>query len=751
MIGQTISHYRILSKLGEGGMGVVYKAEDLKLRRTVALKFLPPESTRDPKAKTRFIYEAQVASALDHPNVCTIYEIDETGDGRLFIAMACYEGETLKKRIARGPLPLEEALDIAKQVAQGLAKAHEQEIVHRDIKPANIFITNDGMVKIVDFGLAKLERGARLTRVGTTVGTAAYMSPEQAKGEKVDQRTDVWATGVVLYEMLAGQLPFKGDLDQVVIYSILNREPQALAAARPGLSADLEQIVFKALAKSPEQRYQLMKELIADLGSLMEGTKLDITATSPLAEPLPPSIAVLPFKNLSADKEQDYFCDGIAEEIISALTHIEDLRVVARSSAFAFRGKETDIRQIGRKLNVQTLLEGSVRRAGNRVRITAQLVSVTDGFHLWSEKYDRDIGELCCPEDIFTIQDEISLAIVDKLKVKLLTREKTRLVMRHTDDLDAYNLYLKGRYFWNKRTDEGAKKAVGYFEQAIAKDSNYALAYVGLADSYIMLQDYSFVSPQEVLPRAKEAVRKALELNNTLAEARTSLALILFREWDCQGAEEEFKRAIELNRNYATAHHWYALGLVSMGRFDEAIAEMERACVLDPLSLVISRNYGLVLMHARRYDQAEKQLRKTLEMESAFSFVHAFLGAVYVQMGRFEDALRELEKEKEIQKGPNIQVEAWEGIAYAKMGEKRKARKILTHLLEQAERKYIPPIFMASLCFALGENDRGFQWLYRGYEEHDSTLLEIGVDATFDDMRSDPRFVDLLTKIGLAG
>jgi serine/threonine protein kinase/tetratricopeptide (TPR) repeat protein len=748
MIGDTISQYKIIEKIGSGGMGEVYLAEDTKLNRRVALKFLPAQYSSDENFKARFKREAQAAAALNHPNIITIHEVAEY-QGRPYMAMEYVVGKTLKNLIAERELSVEEAIDIDLQICDGLAKAHQQGVVHRDIKSHNILIDQDGRVRILDFGLAKIERGAMLTQVGTTLGTVAYMSPEQARGEEVDHRTDIWAVGVVLYEMLTGQMPFRGDHDQAVIYSILNIEPQRLTDVRPGLPTNLEQVMLKALSKRQEIRYQRMEEMLNDLRTVREELESGMTVSLPSVRPTFPSIAVLPFKNLSADKEQDYFCDGVAEEIISALTQIEGLHVVARTSAFSFKGKEEDIREIGRKLNVGTVLEGSVRKAGNRARITAQLVNVVDGYHLWSERYDRDIGVLCCPEDIFAIQDEISLAIVDKLKVRLLKGEKTKLVKRHTEDLDAYNLYLKGRYFWNLRTEGSLKKSIDYFNQAIQKDPNYALAFAGLADSQITLQDYSSVSPKVTLPLAEEAANKALEIDGTLAEAHNSLAQVMFRQWDWEGAEREHKRAIELNPNYAGAHHWYALALAYLARFDEAIAEMKRAWELDPLSLIINRNLGLVSYFARHYDEATEQLQKTLEMDPNFSLAHASLGLVYLQKSMYREAVMELQKESDIQGGSDAVVETWKGTAYAKAGKKSEARLILSDLLKRAKQLYVSPVLLASLNFALGEKDLGFKLLDLAYSERDSRLLEIKVLPEFDSVRSDSRFINLLRKVGL--
>jgi serine/threonine protein kinase len=440
MIGNTISHYKILERLGAGGMGVVYKAEDTKLGRTVALKFLPSDLTRDSEAKKRFIQEARAASALDHPNICTVHEIDETAEGQLFIAMTCYEGESLKAKIERGPLKLDEALDIAVQIAQGLAKAHEQKIIHRDIKPANILITKDGLVKIVDFGLAKLAGRTKLTRTGATPGTASYMSPEQLRGGEADHRSDIWALGVVLYEMTTGETPFKGDYEQAVSYSIVNEPSKPIRNLRPEVPAEMERLIEKTLAKDPNERYQKTTELLGALQALKRRFESRAADAGHSDEKSIPSIAVLPFTNMSPDPENQYFGDGLAEELINALAQIKGVRVAARTSAFRFREEEVDIREIGEKLNVGTVLEGSVRKAGSRLRITAQLINIEDGYHIWSERFDREM------RDIFDIQDEITRAIVDQLRVELVGPKDRPLVSSCTENLEAYSAFLKGRY-----------------------------------------------------------------------------------------------------------------------------------------------------------------------------------------------------------------------------------------------------------------------------------------------------------------
>jgi serine/threonine protein kinase/tetratricopeptide (TPR) repeat protein len=748
MIGKTISHYRILEKLGEGGMGVVYKAQDTKLKRTVALKFLTPQALGSEEERTRLVQEAQAAAALNHPHIATIYEIDEV-EGETFIAMGYIDGQSLKQKIESGPLKLDQALEIAIQVAEGLQEAHDMGIVHRDIKSANIMVTSKGQAKIMDFGLAKLAGRMEITKTGTTMGTAAYMSPEQARGEPVDHRTDIWSLGVVLYEMLSGQLPFKSEYEQAVVYSILNEEPEPIKNLRPSVPIELERLIAKTLAKSTDERYQHINDVLVDLRKLRKELESNISKEQPSTKKPQPSIAVLPFTNLSADKEQEYFCDGMAEEIINALTHVEGLRVVARTSAFSFRGKEIDIREIGKKLNVGTLLEGSVRKAGNRLRISAQLVNVADGYHLWSEKYDRDIGELCCPEDIFAIQDGISLAIVDKLKVKLLGGEKAKLIKRHTEDLDAYNLYLKGRYFWNKRTEESLTRAIGCFEQAITEDPNFALAYAGLADSYNLLGFYGVLPPKETFPKAKASAIRALELDEVTAEAHTSLAFArLYHDWNWMDAEKEFKRAFELNPRYPTAHHWYAEYLASMGRTDEVINEAKQALKFDPLSLIINTMLGFAFYLSHQYDQAMEQLHRTLEMDANFVPAHFFLGLVYVRRSMFEKAIAEFERAIILFPGSTLWLAAL-GHVFAVSGKRDEAQRVVEELKEISRRRYVPLYYVAAVYADLGDKDQAFEWLEKSYEECDSWLVFLRVDPLWDSLRSDPRFTKLLKKMRL--
>jgi TolB-like protein len=547
---------------------------------------------------------------------------------------------------------------------------------------------------------------------------------------------------VVLYEIITGQLPFRGEHEAAIIYSIINETPEPLTRFKANVPKGLQRIVDKAMEKNREERYQHVDDMLADVRKLKRA--LESEAEQPSTKKPQPSIAVLPFVNLSADKEQEYFCDGMAEEIINALTQVEGLPVVARTSAFSFRGKEIDIREIGRKLNVETLLEGSVRKAGNKLRITAQLVNVVDGYHLWSEKYDRDM------EDIFAIQDEISLGIVDKLKLKLLGEIKGELIKSYTEDIEAYNLYLKGRYFWNKRTGGDLKRAIEYFEQAIERDSRYAPAYAGIADSYNDLPNYSSFSPDEAYPKANEAALKALELDDKLAEAHASLGLIKSEyDWDWEGAEKEFKRAIELNSACVTAHYWYGLLLLYLARFDDAIKEMKKALELDPLSLLIYKHMGLILFLAGQSDEAIETLKKALEMEPNAILLHALIGLAYGRKSLYKETLAELQKEKELTTDCPPIVDAWLGFAYLRIGDKVKGQKVLEDLIGRSKQQYVPPYAFAQFYFALGETDEGFKWLERAYEERDIWLRYLKVDTSLESFRSDPRFLALLKKMGL--
>jgi TolB-like protein/tRNA A-37 threonylcarbamoyl transferase component Bud32/Tfp pilus assembly protein PilF len=743
MIGKTVSHYRIVEKLGEGGMGVVYKAEDTKLKRMVALKFLPPELTRDPEAKERFIQEAQAASALDHLNICNIHEIDETAEGQLFICMACYGGETLKERIARGPLGTIDAARIAAQIGEGLAKAHAAGIVHRDMKPANIMITSEGVAKILDFGLAKLSGRTQHTKTGTTLGTVAYMSPEQARGAAADYRTDIWSFGVILYEMLTGQRPFGGDYDQAVTYSILNDEPRSVTSIRPDVPGSIGDIIAKCLEKDPENRYGSAEEFTKDIQQIEVGLRPMSPRGAMQKSRELPSIAVLPFRDMSPARDQEYFCEGIAEELINGLAQIAGLRVAARTSAFQFKDKDLDVRRVGKELGVESVLEGSVRKAANRLRITAQLINVADGYHLWSEKYDREL------EDVFAIQDEISMAIVEKLRGKLLKEEKSKLVKRRTEDEEAYNLYLKGRYYWNRRHEGGIQKAIELFQQAVEKDPLCAPGYVGVADCYNVSAILAFMDPRIAYAKSKKAVAKALEIDDDLVEAHASLGWIkTFHDWDWVGAEAEFLRAFELNPNYATAHYFYSLYLGVMGRHDESLAESSRALELDPIDLVFNSIQAVTLFWGRRYDAAIQQVQKTLDMDPNFYLANLYGGFAFAAKTRWQEALGAFTRASEVSPG-NPLVMGFIGWALAASGRKKDALEMLDRLEELSKARFVGSFHKALVHLGLKADNRVFECLESAFVEKESWLAITHTFPILDDVRSDPRFIAIMRRMGL--
>ena len=742
MIGKTISHYKILDKLGEGGLGVVYKAEDVKLKRPVALKFLSPELSRDSDSKERFVNEARAASALDHSNICTIYEIGETEDGQLFIAMAFYEGESLRAKIREGTIDLDEAVGIATQIAGGLAAAHGKGIVHRDIKPANIMIASDGTAKIIDFGLAMLAGQMRLTKTGMTSGTAAYMSPEQARGEHLDHRTDIWSLGVVLYELVTGQLPFRGDYETALIYSILNDRPKPMSSVRSGVPSELERVANKALTKNLDDRYKSMNELLDDLRALCESQKSKVR--QPRARESTPrkkSIAVLPFRSLSDSKEDEYFSDGTTEDIITQLSKIGDLRVISRTSIMRYKNADKTIPEIGRELGVATILEGSVRRAGERVRIVAQLLDVRTDEHMWAETYDREM------KDVFAIQSEVAEKIANALGARLSRVEKKRIEKKPTENMEAYNYYLKGRFYWNKRRGDDLKTAVEYFKRAIELDPDYALAYAGLASTYTVYPDHTGLSPKEFIPKARVAAEKALELDASLAEPHAVLGMIKASfEWDWAGSESEYKRAIELDPSYPTAHHWYSLLLADHGRVDEAWAEVKRAQELDPLSLIINVVMGLGLYVTRQYDKAVEQFKKTLELDPNFIPARVNLGRTYLEQVKLAEAIEEFEKIEALVEGFPY-VRALLGSAYARAGRKNDAAKIINELIQLHEQGSKRSYDIALVYCALGEKEQVLNWLERAYEERDPNTTEIRTVPVWDALRSDPRFVAIVEKI----
>ncbi|PWT99178.1 MAG: hypothetical protein C5B51_27755 [Terriglobia bacterium] len=756
MIGRVVSRYRILEKLGRGGMGVVYKARDLRLERYAALKFLSGDIADDPALLQRFLQEARAASALDHPNICTIFGIEETEEGQTFIAMAYYEGENLHQRLLHGRLSVREAIRIAIQVGQALASAHERGIVHRDIKPANIMLTQDGVVKLLDFGLATLEGAARQTQPGLAVGTASYMSPEQARGESCDARTDIWALTVVLYEMLTGRRPFRGEQQLQVLTSILCDAYEPPGELRSGIPEALETVIATGLAKDAEQRYRSAGEMVTALRAVKEldAASSEVEATRTLGRIVPPSrtptafragasIAVLPFVNVGNDPENEYFSDGLTEELINALAQVEGMHVVSRTSVFQFKGKPVDARRIGEELRVGTLLEGSVRKAGDRLRITAQLVNVGDGYQIWSQRFDRHM------EDIFAIQDEISASIVASLRSKLTGEVRTPAPRPRPENLEAYTLYLKGRYYWSKQTEEGLRKAAEHFEHAIALDPQYAPAWAGLADYYASLGFWSVLPPEEVWPKALKSAERAVELDPLLAHAHTALAYFrIFCDWDWARAGHDFARAVEVSPSDSQARYAHGVYLVQTAQLDEALQEMRRALSLDPLALNVNTALAFIYYYRREYTSAIAQARKTLDLDPNYFEMRTGLGLICLQTGLFAEGVRHLEGVRG-ESGENPVILGLLGYGYGVAGMDQKALDTLYRLEELSRERYVAPISRALIHIGLAAHDEAFEWLDRAAEAHDALLCYLDVMPCYDPLRHDARFSALRGKIGL--
>ncbi len=742
MIGKAISHYEVLAKIGEGGMGVVYKGEDKNLKRVVALKFLPQDLMKNPEAKERFIQEAQAAAALDHPNICPVYEIEEV-DGQTFIAMAYIGGQSLNEMISAGPMNVDRAICIAIQVAEGLQEAHSRGIVHRDIKPANIILTERGQPKIMDFGLAKLSWGVDLTKTAMIMGTVAYMSPEQAKGESIDHRTDIWSFGAMLYEMLSGERPFKGRSDHAILHSLLYEEPEPIGKLRGDLLVGMEKIIAKCLQKNPKKRYRDMESLLEDLKSIPLEDKSESSRAKAVEKKIP-SIAVLPFVNMSADPDNEYFSDGLSESIINVLTQLNNFKVVARTSAFSFKGKDVNIREIGRELNVENVLEGSVQKAGNRLRITAQLISVKDGYHLWSEKFDRSL------DDVFAIQDEISLQIVDILKVKLGRDEKSMLIKRYTEDIEAYNLYLKGLYHSARLTKEGVAKALDFFRQVISRDPTYALAYAGISDCHTRNTWYYYHPPKEELPKALAFAEKALALDSQLSEAHAVLGytkMLYDRDWE--GAGRELQHAIELNPGNALAHNNYSVYFAVLGKHDKSIKEAQKALELDPISIWMMINLGMRYFYDNQFDMCLKYTQKAIDMDP-----HSFLGHCYssfplIFLGRSKEAIQAARRATEIlgEYSPHILIAL--GLAYSAAGKRGEVEKVLEELIALSDKGTIPMFSIAWIYVSLEEKDKAFEWMARSIEENDPLMMWIKSDPIFKRLHGDPRYETMLKKLGL--
>lgn len=735
--GASIGPYRIVRCLGRGGMGEVYLVHDSRLDRDVALKFLAPRDSADGEGRARFAREARAIARLDHPNIVTLHEVGDH-EGRPYLVMQYVDGPSLAEFSRGRRLTVDTVLDLGVQLCAGLHAAHEQGVVHRDIKPSNVLIDSHLRARLADFGLARVAGGAQLTKAGSICGTLGYVPPEIVLGEDPDPRSDVFSLGIVLYELLTGHLPFAATSEAGYLYAVVHAPAEPPARFREDLSPELEAILQKSLAKDRTARYQAAADLGADLKSLL----LQPYGATVQARQRP-SIAVLPLADMSPEHDQDYLCDGIAAELMSVLTRIDGLRVIARTSAFAFKGSAADVREIGRRLGVGYVLEGGVRKAGDRVRIGAQLIHVPDGSCLWSEKYDRRL------EDIFAIQDEVCLAIAERLRVTLLEDERVRVVKRRAGNPAAYQLYLKARFLFHQRREAGIRKSVEYFREAIEKDARFALAYAGLAEAYETLGTLRALPPDTAYAEARRAAVTAVELDDVLAEGHQALATIrMLCDWDWPGAEREYRRALALNPACAEAHHMVAHWHEAMGRFDRALEEMHRALEIEPVAPGIHSCLAEILFHARRYDEAVRQCGTALEIAPSFAGALGWMGMAHVQSGRIGAGLEVLEEGLRQRPG-DPRIEALHGTACAIAGREEEARATIERLVADSRQKYVDPLFLAWPHAALGYADDAFSWLARACEEHSQWAHLIQVDPLLDALRSDPRFAALEARMRL--
>jgi len=738
MLGQTISHFKILEKIGEGGMGVVYKAQDVKLDRPVALKFLPRGLTSNQPERERFIHEAKAASALNHPNITTVYEIGEH-DGQLFIAMELVEGKTFKQLADEETPPLERILDISIQLCEALASAHEKDIVHRDIKGDNVMLTSKSHVKIMDFGLAKLKGASKLTKTGSTLGTVGYMSPEQAQGKEVDRRTDIFSFGVVLYELVTGKLPFNGEHHAAIIYSICNEEPEPLARFRSGVPESLQRIIDKALSKDVDERYQNISDLQVDL----RRTKKELGSglkEAPTADKK--AVAVLYFENLSSDPDSDYFAAGITEDIITDLSKIESIRVASRNAVLPYKGKPVDIPQLGKKMNVDAILEGSIRKAGNRLRISAQLIDTKEGFHLWAERYDREATE------IFDLQEEIAKSIAAALKVKLSPKEEKQLGQKYKGNLEAYEYYLKGRNHYYKYTKADMLAAMQMFQKALEIDPNYALAYAGLGDSYYQMIDKNFDTDRSWLVKSEEASRRALSIDPFCAEAYKALANALARQKKFNSAKRSLERALEIDPNFAPAHINLSYAYMALGDFQEAERRLQLARQLDP-SIPFSL-FLLAMLHLRlgNLDKAESLAHQVLKVgESTFYVIvgHEILSNVYLYQRQFDKALEHAQKALELNpKNPMAIIRL--AVIYAAQGKTEEALEKLNEVLAAKTFHEIISLKIIELYALLDDRDEVYRWTRRGFEESQLEWYALEYNPFLEKFRQESEFQKLLAE-----
>ena len=813
--GQVIGSYEIISFISRGGMGEVYLAQDKRLGRKVALKLLPSSVTKDANRLHRFEQEARAASALNHPNIITIYEIREA-NSTLVIATEFVEGETLRRRLGYDTLGLQAALHIAIQIADALAAAHQAGIIHRDIKPENIMIRPDGYVKVLDFGLAKLteqsspvaaaEAPTRQVKTGSgmIMGTVGYMSPEQARGQTVDARSDIFNLGAVIYEMVAGQKPFDGEPPSDILAAILKTEPPLLSHFAPDAPAELVRIVTKALRKDREERYQLIRDVLLDLKSLREevefegklkrsaaptrvtaaATKIQNAPTTSSAEYLLgeirthklvaivallvltvgiaalyyftrgnvsnkptgnetiDSIAILPFVNAAQDPNAEYFSDGITESLINRLSQLSGLKVMSSGSVFRYKGKQQDAQRVGNELNVRAVLTGSVKQVSDQLVISVSLDDAKDNHRIWGEQYVRKFA------DVLAVQSEIAQEVSTSLRLKLTRGDEQQLAKRYTDNVEAYQLYLKGRYHRLKLTPPEIQTGISYFQEAIDVDPSYALAYVGLAEAYRWLANSGDMPPNEVFPKAKAAAQKAIEIDDTLAEAHTALGSTMFwYDWNWNEAENQYKRALVLNPNSADTHAVYAHLLTNTARHAEALAEAKRARELDPLSLVNNAGEGITLLTAGHTDEALASLQKTIELEPSFWLAHSFASSAYIEKGMFAKAVAEARNAIELS-GAASQTTASLAYALARSGKQAEARGLLEELLTLSTQRYVSRVNIALIYDGLGERDKALAWLERGYKDRDTRMVSLKVEPKWNNLRADPRFQDLLRRVG---